>query len=443
MIDYLPCATIVLLLATSVLLLALHKVLPGIAAAWIATAALVVSLIGTVALYGPLQTGALSTFLYEWSPVKGSGVSFAVRVDAFSHLLAMLTLTCGALSTLRLVSSARSHNVFVERSDSQKKPIEEPAEVGEAEPLPLVATAGPRVPIQLKASSSDTVLIGWVVGMIATILVVLYAGNVVMLYVAWAATGLCAFAVKSVSATSEADSRSALNFLLTDQLAGYGLLAAAIVMQNTNGNLLLLPSAKSTPPASMALALMAIPAVVRALQYPFSRLIASDHRDRPIVTGLLECLVLIVTGSYLLLRVTAVAPSGVNSLCIGLQILGGLTTVYGLILILSESGLKQLASRSSVVELGLAVTCFASGTYIATTTGLLLVVNHVLSRLALSIVFEDASRGKAVAGTDVPETTLDSASVWPRWQPSTPALVVGIVSLIGLPPFAGFWDAGC
>lgn len=436
MIDYLACVPIVLLLITGTLLLALHRVLPGITSVWVAASALGLSLASNVALLWSLRAGPLSVVLYQWSPVEGASVNLGIRADNLSFLLASLALVVGVVVMLFLASSQRRHD---DRSSSDG-----PSESVEARPGAEASIEPVDSPVpntsRWKSGDSDpqTLLCAWVLNLVAVVLALLYAGNLLVVYLAWTAVGLCVFAAR-VAETNTADARSSAHrFLIVDLSIGYFILIGAALTQHETGTLLLLPSAKSESGLTLALMLMAIAALARTMQYPFSQLFLVVEHRQPSLNALVQCLVCAISGSYLLLRIVAAVGVGINPLGVGLIVLGLATTAYGLVAVLRESTPAGLASRATVVELGTAVAAFGVGTYAAIATGILMIVCHVVIRVALSIVLE-AGAGRTTA-PEGGEESVGNGSGAPSASVARDLVVaLGVASLAGLPPFGGFW----
>ena len=436
MIDYLACVPIVLLLVIGTLLLALHRALPVAISAWAAVVALGLSLASSVPLLWPLQTGPLTVVVYQWSPVEGMSVNLGVRVDSLSYLLALLILTI-SLAVMLFLATSR-HRLEQRSSDDGAGGRGEPeSDLG----TPNVSAEAPvsRAPGRDSIGSiPQTPMYAWILNLVALVLALVYAGNLLVVYLAWTAIGLCLFATKVAETDTEEARRSAYRFLTVDLFTSYFVLAGAVLAQHDTGTLLLLPSAKSESGLTLALALISIAALARTLQYPFSRLFLLVEHAQPSLSALVQCLVCAISGSYLLLRVVAAAGSGMNPLGIALVVLGLATAAYGLAVVRKESALPGLVSRATVVELGVVIAAFGVGTYAAVATGIVLIVSHVLIRVSLGIALEaDAGR---IAVPGVRRDAIDNNPAAPS-APAARNLVValGIASLAGLPPFGGFW----
>lgn len=400
--DYLPCWPIALLVAAGIVLLALHRVLPGLVSAWAAAIALALSLVVDAALYWPLLDGPLSIHLYQWASFGGTNVSLVLRVDGLGYLFSLVALAAGGLATFFWAATSAAH------------------------------VAGSRA-----ASASQTLQCASVVGLVATVIMLSFAGNSLTLYLAWTAVGLCAFAVKMSKTGIHGELRSARNFLVVDQLAGYGILAALVALPAMSYPIFL-PS--NQPAVGAAVALLLLPALVRSLQYPFSKLVILAEPESPALGSLLQSLALTLSGTYLLVRLCALVDASGDAFNAILLVIGMASTAYGVLMALRESALCRAASWATVVELGLAVACFGIGSYGAVAAGLLLIVNHVLGRVALGLALAGAGgSGVGTEGGHGSDVAGPSTNAWPTSPLRNAGLAVAVVSVSGLPPFAGFW----
>jgi formate hydrogenlyase subunit 3/multisubunit Na+/H+ antiporter MnhD subunit len=474
-IDYLLAGTVFLLIAASVLLVALHRVLPALISAWVAVAAVALAFLATAALWLPLQSGALSLLLFEWSPGSGLSVPLALRVDAFSYLLLLTTLAAsfvtlfsraarasgargqaaGARGQESEVANPESTAIIVPEStyvaklpnaDENVNPATDSEATAEAKDIVAIdvaedvrvaadseinadaedANAGtgspnPQPPVpspRLKVAPGETLAAGWTLGLVAAMALLLLAGNAPTIYFAWTLIGLCAFAGRLSTADSDDDLQSARQFIVVDLLAGYCLLAAVALSWSASGAGFPSPATLLAANGAWVVALWTVPALARSLQYPFSRFVVLGAQSRADATGLSQALVFAISGTYLLLRALASVPEGGEQIRALLLVLATVTAAYGLVMLARESALERLASWTMVVALGLACACFALGGFTATMAGLVIIVTHALGRVALGIALE--------------ERRLDAAG-------SNAVLALAVVSLGGLPPLAGFW----
>lgn len=142
-------------------------------------------------------------------------------------------------------------------------------------------------------------------------------------------------------------------------------------------------------------------------------------------------LMLAVFGSAVLLGAGA-SVGGFSSLGLLVTTLGTLTMLYGELMALRQTDLKRLLAYSTMGQVGEIFMVIGLGTWLATTGSLLHVLNHAIMK---NLLFLCAGGLILRAGSK----KLADLSGMARVMPFTAGcMVVGLISIMGLPPFNGF-----
>jgi len=195
--------------------------------------------------------------------------------------------------------------------------------------------------------------------------------------------------------------------------------------------------------AAIALGLSIWTFTFKAAVFPNHFWLPDAHPAAPTpISAVLSGLVVNV-GAYALIRFfyTLFGPGAVSSVTSSVSgamtiivVLGAVTAVIASTLMMVQRDLKRLIAYSTVLHLGLIVAVVSLGTDIGLTAGIYHTVNHAVAKALLFL-----SAGvfiKAVGTRDV-----DRMAGIARYAPvAALAMVAATFSLIGLPPFGGFFS---
>ncbi len=147
------------------------------------------------------------------------------------------------------------------------------------------------------------------------------------------------------------------------------------------------------------------------------------------VYGLVRVL-FVIFGAGLLTQLGS--TGNLSNIGLGISILGIITALYGEIMALRQNDIKRLLAYSTMGQIGEIVTTLGLGTYLSTVAGLYHVLNHAIMKgmlfLAVGLIVHklktrDIAAFKGI-GKAMPFTGV--------------CLSIGILAIMGLPPFNGF-----
>jgi len=167
---------------------------------------------------------------------------------------------------------------------------------------------------------------------------------------------------------------------------------------------------------------------------PFHTWLADAHSQAPAPVSALMSGVLLSVAFYALLRVKSVVDLAVGTgfLRTGLLIVGLLTLLIAASLLVVQTDFKRMLAYSSMENMGLVAVAAAAGTKLAIAALLLHVLAHGIAK---TLVFLGA--GQLQATHDSTQIS-DVAGVLARSPMIGVTFAVGLVILLGLPPFAMF-----
>lgn len=177
----------------------------------------------------------------------------------------------------------------------------------------------------------------------------------------------------------------------------------------------------------LGLALIAGP-MGKCAQFPL-HLWLDEAMEGPAPSTILRNSVVVATGAWVLIRlepVLALSPVVLNTMIA----IGALTAVCGSLISIAQIDIKRSLSYTVSTYMGLVFIGVATH---HTTASLLLVLSHALAQGLLTM-----STGSIILNTITQDLTL-MGGLWSRRPISGICFLVGVVSLIGLPPLGGFW----
>jgi len=210
----------------------------------------------------------------------------------------------------------------------------------------------------------------------------IFANNLVWLFLFWEITTLCSFLLIGYTQTEEAK-RNALLALVMN-LAGGLAFALAIVWFYQKANSIELQALINYPDKALMLlpaALLCFAGITKSAQLPFSSWLLGAMVAPTPVSALLHSSTMVKAGVYLVLRMAPVVASTKVGMMVAL--VGAVTFVVGSLAAITTSEAKRVLAWSTVANLGLIVLCGGIGTYEAVWAGILLIIFHAVAKCLL------------------------------------------------------------
>lgn len=266
--------------------------------------------------------------------------------------------------------------------------------------------------------------IGGLVGLV-------YSANLFLMYFCWEIVGLCSFGLVGFWYTNQEAVSGARKVLLMTHLAGYGLLAAILILYARTGSSLWTDPAIGGAFSTGVFLLMLVALVAKSVQFPLHTWIPDAMAAPTPVSALLHAACYVKAGVYLAARMHSFAPWPASWGTIMVSI-GCVTMIVGAMYAMVQSDLKRMLAFSTVSQIGYMITGIGIGTPLAITAGLLHCLNHGFFKGGL---FLSAGAVQHAAGTRDMNKLGGLASRMPR---TTAAWLVNAASIMGFPLTSGF-----
>ena len=258
-----------------------------------------------------------------------------------------------------------------------------------------------------------------------------FSANLFILYLCWELVGLCSFSLVGFWYANPEAVRGARKVLLMTHIAGYGLLAAILVLYHRAGSALWTDPAVAHSVTTGIFVLMLVALVAKSVQVPLHTWIPEAMAAPTPVSALLHAACYVTSGVYLAARMHSF---GVWPFAWGATLvwISAVTMAVGVMYAMVQTDLKRMLAYSTVSQIGYMMLGIGIGTPLAITAGLLHCLNHGFFKGGL---FLTAGSVQHATGTRDMNRLGGLAAKMPR---TTLSWLVGIGSMMGIPLMSGF-----
>jgi multicomponent Na+:H+ antiporter subunit A len=277
--------------------------------------------------------------------------------------------------------------------------------------------------------ASMLVFIGGFVGLV-------YSANLFIFYLCWELVGLCSFSLVGFWYTNREAVAGARKVLLMTHIAGYGLLAAILVIYHRTGSALWTDPGVAHAFTGGVFVLMLVSLVAKSVQFPLHTWIPEAMAAPTPVSALLHAACYVKAGVYLACRMHSFGAWPVNGgFAWGSESLvwiGTVTMAVGVMYAMVQTDLKRMLAFSTVSQIGYMMMGIGIGTPLAIAAGLLHCLNHGFFKGGL---FLTAGSVQHATGTRDMNKLGGLAQKMPQ---TTLSWLIGVGSMMGIPLMSGF-----
>ena len=266
---------------------------------------------------------------------------------------------------------------------------------------------------------------------IAGLIHLVYTADLFILYINWELIGLCSFLLVGFWYNQPEAAYGARKVFTITHLAGYGLLAAVVILFHRTGSTLWTDPKVQGALTTGIFLLMIVSAVAKSVQFPLNTWIPFAMFAPTPVSALLHAACYVKAGVYLIARLHSMGawPESWSMIVAGI---GAVTLLTGALFALAQKDLKRLLAYSTISQIGYMVLGLGIGTPLAIAAGLFHCLNHGLFKGSL---FLCAGSVQHACGT----RDMDRLGGLGRRMPRTMAIwLVASASIAGLPLLNGF-----
>jgi ech hydrogenase subunit A len=298
-----------------------------------------------VSLFSVIQTPLILWF--EFTQKKGIEVQNAIVLDKLSAIMVLIVGIVGSLICIYAIGYMKWYHFHHEKYKERK-------------------------------SFFLSVLFLFLSAMFGMVL----SNNLTWLYFCWEITTLCSYFLIGYTRTKEAKNNSFRALVIN--LGGGLCFAVAIVYIGMKYHTLELSElVKMKPEAAVLIPvfLLAVAALTKSAQLPFSSWLLGAMVAPTPSSALLHSATMVKAGVYLIIRL---APLLGNS-AVGriVTLVGGITFLACSLMAISQSDAKKILAYSTIANLGLIVICASVGTQESIWAAILLIIFHAVSKSLL------------------------------------------------------------
>jgi len=257
------------------------------------------------------------------------------------------------------------------------------------------------------------------------------SANLLIVYFSWELIGLCSYFLVGFWYKQQVAADGARKVLIITHIAGYGLLAAIMLLYVRTGTFVWTDPAVAPAFSGGIVLMMIVAAMAKSVMYPLHTWIPEAMNAPTPVSALLHSACYVKAGAYLIARMYSIGPwhETFGNL---LLVIGCVTMLVGVIFALAQTDLKRLLAFHTVSQLGYVVTGLALGTSLGVAAGLFYAASHALFKGTL---FMCAGAVQRATGTRDMRKLGGLAS---RMPVTTLVWLVSAAAIAGVPLTNGF-----
>lgn len=266
---------------------------------------------------------------------------------------------------------------------------------------------------------------------IAGFVALVFCANLFLVYLCWELIGLCSFSLVGFWFRQKEAVDGARKVLLMTHVAGYGLLAAILILYFRTGTAIWTDPAIPRAFTTGVFLLMLVALLAKSVQVPLHTWIPDAMAAPTPVSSLLHAACYVTAGVYLAARMRSfgVWPPAWNATLITIATA---TMVVGVMYALVQKDLKRTLAFSTVSQIGYMLLGIGIGTPLGIMAGLLHCLNHGFFKGGL---FLNAGAVQHAAGT---RDMNELGGLGQRMPRTFLFWMVGVGNMAGIPLMSGF-----
>ena len=271
---------------------------------------------------------------------------------------------------------------------------------------------------------------------VASMLTLVLADNLLLLYFAWELVGLCSMLLIGYYNDKQSAAEAAKKAFITTRIGDVGLLIGIIILftQTHTFNIQqILEMAEAGDINSAWLTGAAIcmfaGACGKSAQFPLHVWLPDAMEGPTPVSALIHAATMVVAGVYLVARMLPLFQA-VDGMPETITIIGLITTLGAAFIGLAQRDIKRVVAYSTLNSLGLMMVALGSG---AVGAAMLYLFVHSFFKASLFL-----ASGSVIHATE--EQEVDKlGGLWSKMPITAPVFAIGAAAMAGVIPLSGFW----
>ncbi len=265
------------------------------------------------------------------------------------------------------------------------------------------------------------------------------AGNFLLLYVFWEAVGLCSYLLIGFWYEKQSASDAGKKAFIVNRVGDFGFGLGIILIWTTFGTLNYAEVFGKAPTTLVAdggtataiALLLFMGACGKSAQLPLYTWLPDAMEGPTPVSALIHAATMVTAGVYMVARCHTLFEMSHLSLGVVTWV-GGLTALFAATIGLAQTDIKRVLAYSTISQLGYMFVGVGVGAYAA---GIFHLVTHAFFKALLFL-----GAGSLIHGLGGEQDLRKMGGLAPRMMTTTWTFVVGAAALSGIFPFAGFFS---
>jgi NADH-quinone oxidoreductase subunit L len=262
------------------------------------------------------------------------------------------------------------------------------------------------------------------------------AGNFLLLYVFWEAVGLCSYLLIGFWYTRESAASAGKKAFVVNRVGDFGFGLGVMLLWTTLGTLEyaeVFPRAQELPPATATAIslLLFMGACGKSAQLPLHTWLPDAMEGPTPVSALIHAATMVTAGVYMVARSHALFEQSGVALDVVAWV-GVLTALFAATIGLVQTDIKRILAYSTVSQLGYMFVGVGVGAYAA---GIYHLVTHAFFKALLFL-----GAGSVIHALSGEQDIRKMGGLGRRLPQTMATMLVATVAISGLPPFSGFFS---
>ena len=273
---------------------------------------------------------------------------------------------------------------------------------------------------------------------VASMLMLVLADNLLLLYVAWELVGLSSFLLIGHYWERRSAVEAAKKAFITTRVGDVGLLIGIILFWDATGTFNILEithyveeGAISQTRLFLTMMFVLLGAMGKSAQLPFHVWLPDAMEGPTPVSALIHAATMVVAGVYLVARMLPIFEVAEGALLV-VTMVGLITALFSGVVAFAQTDIKKVLAYSTVSQLGFMFVALGAGFVSA---GMFHLFTHAFFKALLFL-----AAGSVILGTHHHQEMRQLGGLWRKMPITAATFLIGSLALAGLFPLAGFWS---
>ena len=273
---------------------------------------------------------------------------------------------------------------------------------------------------------------------VASMLMLVLADNLLLLYVAWELVGLSSFLLIGHYWERRSAVEAAKKAFITTRVGDVGLLIGIILFWEATGTFNILEiihyveaGAIGDTRLYVTMMFILLGAMGKSAQLPFHVWLPDAMEGPTPVSALIHAATMVVAGVYLVARMLPVFELAGDALLV-VTLVGLFTALFSGVVAFAQTDIKKVLAYSTVSQLGFMFVALGAGFVGA---GMFHLFTHAFFKALLFL-----GAGAVIIGTHHHQEMGQLGGLWRKMPITAATFLIGSLALAGLFPLAGFWS---